>query len=197
MTYDTQRWNPDWWLENGPHTDERIKEANAVLQETGDSSEFLRRLRLNEREAVFTQHVNNNGIKLHGGQYAIYWQENPDEPAKVTRPSNTWLAMARNGGILPPVWVYEALREDEQSDDFVTHTKRGNRVGRGYLLHAAEPMPAMTEEEAMQYLAVKVLPRGVIERGDFKIGTLDAMPADRKWRNAWRLRTDATKEIAA
>ena len=71
--------------------------------------------------------------------------DNLDEPAKVTHPDPNWMACALNGGILPPVWVYWELKKDEAQPDFVKHT-------RGYLLHNTEPVKAMTEEEAIEYL---------------------------------------------
>ena len=83
-------------------------------------------------------------------EFCIVWEDpdNLDEPAKVTHPDPNWMACALNGGILPPVWVYWELKKDEAQPDFVKHT-------RGYLLHNTEPVKAMTEEEAIEYLIQK------------------------------------------
>src|SRR6056297_299285 len=126
-----------------------------------------RQHKLWEREMIFKdQHKD-----LPQGNYAILW-EDPlgDEPAKVTRPSPTWLAMAMHGGILPPVEVYWALREDEEAHHKAAladlpsgateapAAKKNFRHTRGHLLHETPPVPAMTEEEAMEYLVMKDLP---------------------------------------
>jgi hypothetical protein len=58
------------------------------------------------------------------------------------------------GGILPPVWVYHELAKDEAQPDFKKHT-------RGYLLHQTEPVEAMTEEQAIEYLIMKDCPKSV------------------------------------
>lgn len=126
-------------------------------------------------------------------QFAILW-EDPDDldaPAKVTVPSPIWLAMAMHGGILPPVEVYWALREDEAQPDFKRHT-------RGHLLHETPPVDAMTEEEAMEYLIMKDLPPSVWRdyqgnRTIMKIVPRNLVPTDRTMRNAWRI----TQEMEA
>ena len=143
-----------------------------------------------EREMIFKdQHKD-----LPQGNYAILWEDpsDPDAPAKVTRPSPTWLAMAMHGGILPPVEVYHALREDEDKPGFTRHT-------RGHLLHETPPVPAMTEEEAMEYLVQKDIPPRVWRdykgnRSILKIVPVNLVPTDRSWRNAWRVNQT---EIAA
>ncbi len=98
-------------------------------------------------------------LEPYRSEYCVVWEDpdNLDEPAKVTHPDPNWMACALNGGILPPVWVYWELKKDEAKPDFVKHT-------RGYLLHDTEPVKAMTEEEAIEYLIQKDIPESSTER---------------------------------
>tara|TARA_R110000803_G_scaffold38628_1_gene83559 strand:- start:321 stop:626 length:306 start_codon:yes stop_codon:yes gene_type:complete len=95
------------------------------------------------------------------------------------------MACALQGGILPPVWVYHELDKDEAQPDFVKHT-------RGYLLHETDPVPAMTEEGAIEYLIMKDVPPSVWRdyRGNrtiLKIVPSRLVSVDRSYRNAWRI----------
>lgn len=128
-------------------------------------------------------------------QFAILWEDPdaPDEQAKVTTPSSEWLAMALHGGILPPVEVYWALADDEAQPGFKQHT-------RGRLLHDTPPMRAMTEQEAMEYLAMMVLPPRVWRdyqgnRTILRIVSRAQIPTNRNYRNAWHIAQDQ-KEAA-
>lgn len=136
-----------------------------------------------QRELIFKE----KNKDLPQPNYSILWEDpnDPEAPAKVTVPSPAWLAMAMHGGILPPVEVYWALREDESKPDFKRHT-------RGDLLHEAPPMRAMTEEEAMEYLIMKDIPPHVWRdykgnRTILKIVPRSLIPVDRRNRNAWRI----------
>jgi len=139
-----------------------------------------------EREALFKQEHKD----LPQPNYAILW-EDPDDidaPAKVTVPSPTWLAMAMHGGILPPVEVYWALKEDEAKPDFKRHN-------RGHLLHDTPPMRALTEEEAMEYLIMKDIPMKVWRdyegnRTILRIVPRSLVPSNRNHRNAWKIRQE-------
>lgn len=119
-------------------------------------------------------------------QYCIVYEDNMDEPVKIVHPDPHWLGCALHGGILPPVWVYLALAEDEAAPNFEKHT-------RGDLLHVTEPMAPMTEEEALEYIAFKDVPRHVWEdwggsnRPKMLICRKDQLPKTKEWRNAWRL----------
>lgn len=81
-------------------------------------------------------------------EYRVVYEDSVDECAKILVPDPNWMAAAMQGGILPPVWVYWELAKDEAQPDFKKHT-------RGYLLHDTEPMPAMTEEQAIECLIQK------------------------------------------
>jgi len=135
------------------------------------------------REQAFT----SDHKDLPQGKYAILWEDpsDPDAPAHVTVASPQWLAMAMHGGILPPVEVYHELAADEAQPGFTRHT-------RGNLLHDTPPVPAMTEEEAMEYLVKKDIPQRVWKdyRGNrtiLKIVPRTMIPTNRSHRNAWRI----------
>jgi len=143
--------------------------------------------KLHERELIFKdQHKD-----LPEPSYAIMWEDpaDPDAPMKVTKPSPTWLAMAMHGDILPPVEVYHALAEDEAQPGFKRHT-------RGHLLHDTQPVPAMTEQEAMEYLVKKDIPARVWRdykgnRQILKIVPVHMIPTNREFRNSWKINQEA------
>ena len=93
-----------------------------------------------------------------------------------------WLLSTRN-------WE---LKKDSLKPDFKKHT-------RGYLLHQTEPIKAMTEEEAIEYLILKDIPQHVWKNWDksnrpkMVICRKNQLPATREWRNAWRI----SEELAA
>ena len=136
---------------------------------------------------------------LEGKQsdYRIVWEDpETDECAKITVPDPNWMACALQGGILPPVWVYWELKKDEAQPDFKKHT-------RGYLLHNTEPMEAMTEEQAIEYLIQKDVPEHVWKNWDegnrpkMVICRKNQLPATREWRNSWRISEEVTVEKEA
>jgi len=120
------------------------------------------------------------------------YEDSIDECAKILVPDPNWLACAIHGSILPPVWVYWELAKDEAQPGFTKHT-------RGHLLHETEPMPAMTEEEAIEYLIQKDVPQAVWQNWDegnrpkMVICRKQQLPQTREWRNAWRI----SDELAA
>ena len=125
-------------------------------------------------------------LEPHQSDYRVVYEDSIDECAKILVPDPNWMACALQGGILPPVWVYHELAKDEAQEDFKKHT-------RGYLLHETEPMPAMTEEEAIEYLIMKDCPRSVWEnynegnRPKMVICKKEQLPQTREWRNAWKI----------
>lgn len=123
-------------------------------------------------------------------KYRIIY-EDPDEieaPASVVSPSDNWLWDAMNGK-LPPIWVYWQLQDDEKkaieegkkdyTEDFQRHAlqKTAQRIG------------PLTEEEAMEYLVLMVVPRKVWSQKHNKpmlrIVEAAKIPSDRTFRNAW------------
>jgi hypothetical protein len=150
----------------------------------------LSHLHLWEREQWYIHHLKQER-ELPEPQYAIAWEDPayPDDPMRVTVPSKEWLALAMRGGILPPVEVYHELASDEAKKGFRRHT-------RGYLLHETPPIPAMTEEEAMEYLVKKDTPPRVWRdykgnRVILKIVPRSLIPTNREHRNAWRINQEA------
>lgn len=140
-------------------------------------------MKLYDREAVFKA----ANPDLPEPQYAILWEDpnDLDAPCKVTTPAPVWLAMAMEGGILPPVEVYHELAKDEADPGFKRHS-------RGHLLHDTPPIDALTEEEAMEYLVMKDIPAHVWSgyegnRVILKIVPRHMIPTDRTFRNAWRI----------
>ena len=127
--------------------------------------------------------------------YRVVYEDSIDECAKILVPDPNWMACALQGGILPPVWVYHELAKDEASEGFKKHT-------RGYLLHETQPIEAMTEEEAIEYLIMKDVPQSVWQEWDsgnkpkMVICRKDQLPQTREWRNAWRISDElAAQEI--
>ena len=113
--------------------------------------------------------------------------ENPDAPAAVLVPDPNWMAAALAGGILPPIDTY--LRDQSVPD--------GQPKEHPY----AEPIGAMTEEEAIEYLIMKDIPPQVWRdykgnRCILKIVPVELIPSDRSFRNAWKVNQDAER-IAA
>ncbi|MTI08482.1 hypothetical protein [Curvivirga aplysinae] len=112
-------------------------------------------------------------------QYAVVFEHDMDEPVAVMHPDPNWMACAIAGDILPPVEVYQQL---EIIDGKVTN---------GYILHDRS-IPAITEEEAIEYLIQKDIPQHVWQvnsgnRSKFRICKRDQIPSARLYRNAWAL----------
>ncbi len=102
----------------------------------------------------------------------------PDEPAKVLVPDPNWMACALEGGILPPIETYQRDRD----------VPDGQPKEHPY----AEPIGAMTEEEAIEYLVKKDIDPSVWRdykgnRTILKIVPVEMIPSDRSFRNAWRI----------
>lgn len=111
--------------------------------------------------------------------YAVVFEDphEPEAPVKVLHPAPEWLAMALNGGLLPPVETY--LRDATVPD--------GEPKEHPY----ATPIGPMTEEQAIEYLIQKDIPARVwaepSNRPRFAIVKRSAIPTDRTHRNAWKL----------
>ena len=121
--------------------------------------------------------------------YRVVYEDSIDECAKILVPDPHFMAACMNGGIIPKIENYWALAEDEAQPDFKKHT-------RGYLLHETEPMEAMTEKEAIEYLILKNCPIDVVANFDkgnrrtLVICKKEQLPSHRVWRNAWRINQD-------
>ena len=113
-------------------------------------------------------------------KYRVLFEDpaTPDEPAKVLVPDPNWMACALEGGILPPIETYQR--------------DRGVPDGEPKEHPYAEPIGAMTEEEAIEYLVQKDIDPSVWRdyegnRTILKIVPVEMIPSDRSFRNAWRI----------
>ena len=111
----------------------------------------------------------------------------PDAPAAVLAPDPNWMAAALAGGVLPPIDTY--LRDQNVPD--------GQPKEHPY----AEPIGAMTEEEAIEYLVQKDISPQVWREYNgnriiMKIVPVELIPSDRSFRNAWKINQTET-EMAA
>ena len=115
----------------------------------------------------------------------------PEQPAMVLVPSDNWLNNAMAGN-LPPISVYWELQDDEQKaidegryDNFKHDPKKWGKQ------FTAPRIGKLTEEEAMEYLIMKDIPRRVwsveYNRPMFKIVKTEQIPSDRQFRDAWEI----------
>lgn len=117
--------------------------------------------------------------------------EKPDEPAKILVPSPNWMQDAIEGN-LPPIWVYWQLQDDERKAiENGNHSTFRHDEEKWMLQFTAPRIGPLTEEEAIEYLIMKDIPRHVwakeYNRPMFKIVKADEVPANREFRSAWRL----------
>lgn len=154
--------------------------------------ELLEHSKANPTHSVITvQGVKNEGklfdrlldakanLEPYQSQYAVVFEPDMDEACAVMHPDPNWMACALHGDILPPVDVYHRLEVVD------------GKVMNGHILHE-ETIPAMTEEEAIEYLIQKDIPPHVWQddsgnRPKFKICKRDQIPTNRNYRNAWSL----------
>ncbi len=113
-------------------------------------------------------------------KYRVLFEDpaTPDEPAKVLVPEPNSMAAALAGNVLPPIDSY-------QRDRLVPD---GQPKEHPY----AEPIGAMSEEEAVEYLVMKDIDPAVWRdyngnRTIMKIVPVEMIPSDRSFRNAWRI----------
>ena len=126
-------------------------------------------------------------------QYRVIFDDpdHPEEPTKVLVPSQNWLDEAMAGN-LPPIWVYWQLQDDEQKAMAEgRHDKFQHDHDKWMLQFTAPRIGPLTEEEAMEYLVMKDIPRRVWakehNRPMFKIVKTEMVPSDRSFRNAWEM----------
>ena len=117
--------------------------------------------------------------------------EQPDAAAMVLVPSDNWLNDAMSGK-LPPISVYWELQDDEQkSIDEGRHSTFKHDPSKWEKQFTAPRIGKLTEEEAMEYLVMKDIPRRVwaveYNRPMFKIIKTEQVPSDRQFRGAWEM----------
>ena len=119
-------------------------------------------------------------LKPVQSKYRVLFEDpaTPDEPAKVLVPDPNFMAAALAGNVLPPIDTY--LRDRDVPD--------GQPKEHPY----AEPIGAMTEEEAIEFLVQKDICPSIWRdykgnRTIMKIVPVEMIPSDRSFRNAWRI----------
>ena len=117
--------------------------------------------------------------------------DQPDLPSMVLVPSDNWMQEAMEGN-LPPISVYWALQDDEQQAIAEgRHQSFKHDQAKWEAQFTAPRIGPLTEQEAIEYLVMKDIPRRVWaeehNRSMFKIVTKDQVPSDRTFRNAWEL----------
>jgi hypothetical protein len=136
-------------------------------------------------------------LKRHDTEYCVVYEDLDNECASIMHPDPHCMAMLMHGNLMPPAWVKLKLKEDCQRPDFVDHRSLGNDK----LLHETQPIGALTEEEAIEYLITTDVPRSIWEswnegnRPKMVICRKSQLPATREWRNAWRI-ADEIGEMA-
>lgn len=156
------------------------------------ATEEFRSLHLFERIQIA-----DHFLPMQQSKYRVVFEDpaTPDAPCGVMVPDPHWLAQALHGGILPPI---EAELKDQATyqsylDADGDPTKfNWHDVDGGAKHPYAAPRGPMTEEEAIEYLIMKTLPRRVWDdpvsnQPRFKIVRAEAIPTNRYFRNAWRL----------
>ncbi len=125
--------------------------------------------------------------------YRIIFEDpdQPDAPAMVLVPSDNWMQEAMEGN-LPPISVYWALQDDEQQAIAEGHHDTFKHDPEKHAAQWTAPrIGPLTEEEAIEYLIMKDVPRHIwsqeYNRPMFKIVNKEQVPSDRSFRNAWRL----------
>lgn len=117
----------------------------------------------------------------------------PEEPAKILVPAPEWLEQAMLG-LLAPIWVHHQLKDAEElAIAEGRHTTFKHNPEHLALQFTAPRIDPLTEEEAIEYLIMKDIPKRVWaqqhNRQMFKIVRTEQVPSDRTFRDAWRLST--------
>lgn len=118
--------------------------------------------------------------------------DSPDEITKVLIPSDDWMKEAMEGK-LPPISVHWVLQDAEaKAHQDGTHEGFSHDWDQWIRQFTAPRVGPLTEEEAIQYLCMKELPRKCWSeqhnRPMFKIVTVDQIPSDRTFRDAWEMK---------
>lgn len=126
-------------------------------------------------------------------KYRVIYEDpkQPEQPACVLVPSDNWIKEAM-AGLLPPISVYWALQDDEQQAIAEGRHDTFKHDPEKHLAQWSAPrIGPLTEEEAIEYLIMKDIPRHIwsveYNRPMFKVVRTEDVPSDRQFRNAWRL----------
>jgi hypothetical protein len=125
-------------------------------------------------------HDARNRLPMRQSRYRVIFEDPADLDAGcyILIPDPNWLAAALEGGILPPIEVYLIDKE----------SPKGFPQFHPY----ATPIGAMSEEQAIEYLIQKDIPRRVwndptANAPRFRIVPVEAVPTDRTYRDAWEM----------
>ncbi len=108
--------------------------------------------------------------------YVVVYEDIEMDCAAVMYPDPHCMAMLMHGNLMPPVEAWHRQRKGEKG-----------------LLHSLEPMPPLTEGQAVEFLIMKDVPERIWRdynegnRPKMKICKRQQLPSHRRWRNAWRL----------
>ena len=117
--------------------------------------------------------------------------DQPDEASCILVPAPEWMDEAMSGK-LPPLHNWYDLQDAEQKAiDEGRHQEFKHDPEMYDNQFTAPRIGPLTEEQAIEYLCLKDLPRRcfteVHNRPMFKIVTVDQIPKDRTFRNAWEM----------
>jgi hypothetical protein len=131
----------------------------------------------------------------------VVFEESLDDVVKVLVPDPHFMAAALHGGILPPIESF--LRDKEKLDSWLLRFQnKVNSLFSWRLVGGAEhpyadPIEAMSEEQAIEYLIQKDLPNHVWEdhqrsnRKKFIICRAEQLPTSRNYREAWSIKHES------
>jgi len=108
--------------------------------------------------------------------YVVVYEDAEMECAAVMYPDSHCMAMLMHGNLMPPAEAWHRSRKGEKG-----------------ILHSLEPMPPLTEEQAVEFLIMKDVPERIWRnynegnRPKMAICRKQQLPQTREWRNAWRL----------
>ena len=112
----------------------------------------------------------------------------PDDAAAVVVPSEEWLSSAMSGKV-PPIWVHWQLQDDEKKATDEGWKEKFCHDEQKLSLQETLTINPLTEEQAMEYLALMVVPRRVWaekhNRPMMRICKTEDVPSDRVFRMAW------------
>ena len=130
----------------------------------------------------------------HQTDYVVLFEDPlyPDHPVQFMIPTPEFMNQAVEGGHLPHISAYledssyqERWMADNPGKDFVW-----DREPKHW---SAERIGPLTEEQAIEYLIMKDLPKRIwndpkSNTTRFAIVKRSQLPETREWRNAWRLK---------
>lgn len=117
--------------------------------------------------------------------------DNLEEPSSVVIPTDQWMGAAM-AGLLPPISVYLDLNADEQKAiEEGRHQNYSHDPDKFNLQYTAPRIGPLTEEQALEYLVMKDVPKRVWgkkhNRPMFRIVHKEEIPTDRTFRDAWEM----------